>query len=197
MGLALNSVWYGNILRIIYTPSTYLSMQRSHLFAHVELAKLASSLTDDIAECRSRLISSQTYFTLITEKMLSKSLTSEWRNICSDVSRSGPLRDSEGRVVVNAVKNTIRNMHTRECVSITKRIQEFQRKLAAELEQSKSLFITPHMMISKWGKSIFSYNDFATLWLLSHWEQHSQDLPLLATSNKLTFRFNYANFEVE
>lgn len=116
-------------------------MQRSHLFAYVELAKLASGLTDDIAECRSRLISNQVYFTLITEKMLSKSLVKEWQDICSDVSRSGPLRDSEGRVVVNAVKNTLRHMHVRECVSITKRVLDFQRKLAAEFQQSKSLFI--------------------------------------------------------
>lgn len=116
-------------------------MQRSHLFAHVELGKLASSLTDDIAECRSRLISNQVYFTLVTEKMLSKKLASEWQNICSDVSRSGPLRDSEGRVVVNAVKNTLRNMHIRECVSITRRVYEFQRRLAAEFDPSKSLFI--------------------------------------------------------
>ncbi|OJV17998.1 MAG: hypothetical protein BGO21_14330 [Dyadobacter sp. 50-39] len=107
-------------------------MQRSNLFAHIELSKFVAGLKLDPEECRSSLISQHAYFLLIPSRMFSDQLVPEWEDICATVFRSGPARDEEGRIVANAVRNTIRQMSREECIEIVKRVMSLQQKVAAE-----------------------------------------------------------------
>lgn len=66
--------------------------------------------------------------------MLSDELAPEWEEICSEISKSGASRDEEGRIVANAVKNTIRQMSREECILIINRVIELQQKVASEFK---------------------------------------------------------------
>lgn len=107
-------------------------MQRSNLFAHIELSKFVSGLIPQIDECRASLIAQHSYFSIIPSRMFSDSLAPEWEDICRTVSRSGPSRDEEGRVVANAIRNTLRQMEREECLAIVERLIRLREQVAAE-----------------------------------------------------------------
>lgn len=107
-------------------------MQRSNLFAHIELSKFVSGLIPQIDECRASLIAQHSYFTIIPSRMFSDNLAPEWEDICKVVARSGPSRDDEGRIIANAIRNTLRQMDREECLAIVERLIRLQGQVAAE-----------------------------------------------------------------
>lgn len=124
--------WYLNIKSVTSSRTLILFMKRSNLFAHIELSKFVIGLKLDPEECRSSLISQHAYFSLIPSRMFSDQLAPEWEEIFAAVSKSGPVRDEDGRIVASAVKNTIRQMSREECVEIVKRVMRLQQQVAAE-----------------------------------------------------------------
>lgn len=107
-------------------------MQRSNIFAHIELTKFVAGLKLDLEDCRSSLISQHAYFLLIPSKMLSDHLSSEWEDVCNQVSHLGPATNDQGLTIANAVKNTLAQIPKEECVQIAERVIKLQKRVAAE-----------------------------------------------------------------
>jgi hypothetical protein len=107
-------------------------MQRSNIFAYIELTNFVDGLAVDPKERPASLLALHAYFNLIPSNMLSDELASEWDDICRIVSRLGPSLDASGRVIANAVKNTIRQMTSDECLSIIERVIELQQRVALD-----------------------------------------------------------------
>jgi hypothetical protein len=107
-------------------------MKHSNIFAYIELSKFAEGLTLDPDRCRTDLLSQHAYFKIIPSKMFSDDLAPEWDDLCSTVTRSGTAYDDEGRVMMNAVKNTIRQMSKMECQEIAERIISLKQKVDNE-----------------------------------------------------------------
>lgn len=107
-------------------------MKHSNLFAYVELSKFVEGLTLDPNRCRADLLSMHAYFKIIPSRMFSDELAPEWDDLCTTVTRSGIAYDDEGRVMMNAVKNTIGQMSKGECLEIAERIVLLKQKVDDE-----------------------------------------------------------------
>ena len=107
-------------------------MQRSNIFAYIELSNFVDEIAVDPAERPSSLLALHAYFNIIPSNMLSEELASEWDDICRIVSRSGPSLDASGRVIANAVKNTIKQMTRDECLAIVERVIALRQRVAVD-----------------------------------------------------------------
>lgn len=121
-----------NLIPIIHHTLPPLIMQRSNIFAYIELSNFVDELAVDPNERPSSLLALHAYFNLIPSNMLSEELASEWDDICRIVSRSGPSLDANGRVIANAVKNTIKQMTRDECLAIVERVIELRQRVAVD-----------------------------------------------------------------
>jgi len=101
---------------------------------HIELSKLVASLTTNILLSKEFLKSQAGYFNIIPPKYFSDALSPEWQNITDAIKQKGPKVDADGRIVVNAVLNTIEQMSSEECIEIAMRIIDLRDKVKLEFE---------------------------------------------------------------
>ena len=109
-------------------------MEKSNIFVRIELSKLVPGLSHDVALSKQHLISQAGYFNIIPPKYFSQALCPEWENIIRQVRKKGPKLDERGRVISNAVTNTIDQMSSQECTEIAWRITELYEKVKLEFE---------------------------------------------------------------
>lgn len=113
-------------------------MKPSNIFAYIELTKFVDSLTRDVDRSRADLLALHAYFKIIPSKMFSEDLAPEWDSLYDRVTRSGVAYDDEGRIVLNAVKNTIGQMSKSECSEIVDRIVMLKQKVDYEFAAEAS-----------------------------------------------------------
>lgn len=111
-----------------------LNVNKSNIFVHIELSKLVANLTTNILLSKDYLKSQAGYFNIIPPKYFSDALSPEWQNITDAIKQKGPKLDEEGRVVANAVLNTIEQMSSEECIAIAMRIISLRDKVKLEFE---------------------------------------------------------------
>ncbi len=122
----------------MFTYSLYFissTMKKSNIFVYTELSKLANGLSTDAAMAKQRLKSLAGYFNIITSKYFSEALIPEWEEIVLYVKQKGPGYDFEGKILCNAVHNTLDQMPEQQCVSIAERIITLHQKVKSEFEQ--------------------------------------------------------------
>ncbi len=111
-------------------------MKKSNIFAYIELSKLAEGLrsSDSTEHAKDQLKSQAAYFNIIEPKYFSDDLMVEWENILGSTKKLGAKVNEEGRVVSNAVTNTIENMTNEECEVLVERVNAIYDKLKKEFE---------------------------------------------------------------
>lgn len=109
-----------------------LNVNKSNIFVHIELSKLVANLTTNVLLSKEYLKSQAGYFNIIPPKYFSDALSPEWQNIIDSIKHKGPKLDDDGRVVVNAVLNTIEQMSSEECIAIAMRIISLRDKVKME-----------------------------------------------------------------
>ncbi|WP_221391312.1 hypothetical protein [Dyadobacter sp. NIV53] len=97
-------------------------MKKSNIFVYIELSKFVESLTTNMLLCKQHLKSQASYFLLIPSKYFSVNLNTEWESICHVVTKNGPGLNENGKVICNAVINTIDQMSAQECLAVANRI---------------------------------------------------------------------------
>lgn len=114
----------------------YNVMKKSNIFAYIELSKLAEGLriSDSAEQPKDQLKSQAAYFNIIEPKYFSEDLMPEWENILGATKRLGAKINEEGRIVSNAVTNTIENMSDAECRVLVERVNAVYDKLKREFE---------------------------------------------------------------
>jgi len=109
-------------------------MKKSNIFVYIELSKLVESLTTNVLLSKQHLKAQAGYFQLIPSRYFSDNLYPEWESICNIVKHKGPKKDESGRIIQNAVANTIDQMSPQECVAVANRILLLFEKVKAEVE---------------------------------------------------------------
>ncbi|QRQ99448.1 hypothetical protein [Dyadobacter sandarakinus] len=108
-------------------------MNKSNIFVYAELSKFVESLTSDMQLCKKHLRDQSSYFSVIPSKYFSQELNPEWESICKLVSQKGPGTNEDGKIVRNAIMNTIDQMSTQECLGVTRRILLLHEKVRNEI----------------------------------------------------------------
>ena len=92
-------------------------MKKSNIFAYIELTKLVEELrvSNTSGHLKQKLKSQSAYFNIIEPRYFSDSLIGEWEQILSIIKQRGVKVNEEGKVVSNAVSNTIEQFSDREC----------------------------------------------------------------------------------
>jgi hypothetical protein len=111
-------------------------MKKSNIFAFIEFSKLAEGLRVPAApgKYKDQLKSQAAYFNIIEPKYLSDDLVQEWENILGSTRKYGARVNEEGRIVSNAVTNTIEQMSDSECAVLVERVNALYEKLKKEFE---------------------------------------------------------------
>jgi hypothetical protein len=111
-------------------------MKKSNIFAFIEFSKLAEGLRVPATsgKPKDQLKSQAAYFNIIESKYLSDDLVQEWENILGSAKRHGAKINEEGRIVSNAVTNTIEQMTERECAVLVEQVNALYEKLKKEFE---------------------------------------------------------------
>lgn len=109
-------------------------MKKSNIFAFIELTKLVDELNGDQAKLRQKLKSQSAYFNIIEPRYFSDGLVKEWESILAVVKQKGAKVNEEGRVVSNAVSNTIDHLSDKECQVLVERVNTIYDQVRKEFQ---------------------------------------------------------------
>ena len=110
-------------------------MKKSNIFAYIELTKLVEEVETSASEkLRQTLKSQSAYFNIIEPRYFSEDLISEWENILSVVKQKGAKVNDEGKVISNAISNTIDYLSDKECQLIVERVYNLYHKVKVEFK---------------------------------------------------------------
>ncbi|NIJ53527.1 hypothetical protein [Dyadobacter arcticus] len=111
-------------------------MKKSNIFAYIELTKLVDELkvSAETGKLKQRLKSQSAYFNIIEPRYFSEGLVSEWENILSVIKQKGAKTNEEGKVVSNAVSNTIDHLSDKECQILVDKIQTVYAQVKQEFQ---------------------------------------------------------------
>ena len=109
-------------------------MNKSNIFVHIELSKLVAGLRSETILLKQSLKSQAGYFNIIPLKYFSDVLCPEWENIIEEIKHKGPKLGFDGKILVNAVTNTIDQMSVQECAALALRIMNLNEKVKLEFE---------------------------------------------------------------
>ncbi len=111
-------------------------MIRSNIFVYTELSKLVASLSSNILLSKQYLRSQAAYFNIITTKHFSDNLSPEWESITGQIKAKGPKFDKNGKLLANAIINTIDQMTSEECIALAMRVMALYDQVRNEFEIS-------------------------------------------------------------
>ena len=84
------------------------------------------------AKVKDQLKAQSAYFNIIDPKYFSDQLSSEWIDMVQFIKKHGTALNEEGKIVLNAINNTINEMSDEECRKFIGRIYDFHDKLKVE-----------------------------------------------------------------
>jgi hypothetical protein len=110
-------------------------MKTSNIFAYIELSKLVEELklAGTSEKLKEKLRAQSAYFNILEPRYFSDSLTDEWESILEFAKRKGVRVDEDGRVISNAIPNTIESLSLSECEKLVKQVFLVHEKLTKEL----------------------------------------------------------------
>ncbi|MCF0074786.1 hypothetical protein LZD49_30145 [Dyadobacter sp. CY261] len=109
-------------------------MKKSNIFAYIELGKLVDELKVDQSKLRQKLKSQSAYFNIIEPRYFSDGLVGEWEGILALAKQKGARVNEEGRVVSNAVSNTIDQLSDNECQLLVSKVQSIYDSVRKEFQ---------------------------------------------------------------
>lgn len=109
-------------------------MKKSNIFAFIELTKLVEELKVDESKLRQKLKSQSAYFNIIEPRYFSEGLIGEWESILTVVKQKGAKVNEEGRIVSNAVSNTIDHLTDNECQLLVERVHSVYDSVRKEFQ---------------------------------------------------------------
>lgn len=107
-------------------------MKKSNIFAFVEVSKLVEILQSSPSTAKETLKSQAAYFNIIDPKYFSDRLVTDWTTILDTVKQYGPVLDQEGKVVQNAISNSIEKMSETDCARLKNEVLSLHEKLKKE-----------------------------------------------------------------
>ncbi|WP_138483095.1 hypothetical protein [Dyadobacter bucti] len=110
-------------------------MKKSNIFAYIELTKLVEELKTSASEkLKQKLRSQSAYFNIIEPRYFSEDLINEWENILTILKQKGAKVNEDGKVISNAISNTIDNLTDKECQAVVERVYTLYDKVKVEFK---------------------------------------------------------------
>jgi len=111
-------------------------MKKSNIFAYIELTKLVDELkaSDAAGQLKQKLRSQSAYFNIIEPRYFSEALISDWEGILNVIKQKGAKVNEEGKVVSNAVSNTIDHLSDRECEVLVHQVYSLYDQVKREFQ---------------------------------------------------------------
>jgi hypothetical protein len=111
-------------------------MKKSNIFAYIELTKLLEELKapGEPGLLKQKLKSQSAYFNIIEPRYFSDSLIEEWETVLSIIRQKGAKTDEEGKVISNAVSNTIDHLSEKECQLLVDKIETIYTQVKKEFQ---------------------------------------------------------------
>ena len=111
-------------------------MKKSNIFAYIELLKLVDELKEAAAndKLKEKLKAQAAYFNIIEPRHFSEPLIPEWEAILAVSKQKGPVVDQEGKVISNAISNTIDGFTNKECQILADQIYTLFEKVKKEFQ---------------------------------------------------------------
>lgn len=109
-------------------------MKKSNIFAYIELSKLVDELkmVGTSEKLKEKLKAQSAYFNIIEPRYFSESLVGEWEGILYLARQKGARKDDEGKVISNAISNTIENLSYNECQKLVDQVFILHEKVSRE-----------------------------------------------------------------
>ena len=110
-------------------------MKTSNIFAYIELSKLVDELSraGSSEKLKEKLKAQSAYFNILEPRYFSESLIHEWEKILDYTKQKGAKFDEDGRVVSNAIPNTIESLTIMECQKLVEQVNSLYEKLKKEI----------------------------------------------------------------
>ncbi|WP_149240247.1 hypothetical protein [Dyadobacter sp. 32] len=110
-------------------------MKTSNIFAYIELSKLVEELNraGSSEKLKEKLKAQSAYFNILEPRYFSDALVHEWEKILAFTKQKGAKVDEEGRVVSNAIPNTIESLTIMECQILVEQVYSLYEKLKNEI----------------------------------------------------------------
>jgi hypothetical protein len=117
-------------------PSKLNVMKKSNIFAYIELTKLVDELNTSAepGKIKQKLRSQSAYFNILEPRYFSEVLVGEWENILSIVRQKGAKTNEDGKIISNAVSNTIDQLTEKECLVLVDKIQTVYAQVKREFQ---------------------------------------------------------------
>jgi hypothetical protein len=111
-------------------------MKKSNIFAYIELTKLVEELkvSHSSGQLKQKLRSQSAYFNIIEPRYFSEALINEWEEILNVIKQKGVKVDEGGKVVSNAVSNTIDQLSDRECEALVHKVYSLYDEVKREFQ---------------------------------------------------------------
>ena len=111
-------------------------MKKSNIFAYIELTKLVEELkaSSSSVQLKQKLKSQSAYFNIIEPRYFSESLINDWEGILSLIKQKGVKVNEEGKVISNAVSNTIDHLSDRECEVLVDKVYTLYDQVKREFQ---------------------------------------------------------------
>lgn len=110
-------------------------MKTSNIFAYIELSKLVDELSRAGSQdkLKEKLKAQSAYFNILEPRYFSEALVQEWERILDFTRQKGAKVDEEGRVIANAIPNTIESLTIMECQKLADQVYALYEKLKKEM----------------------------------------------------------------
>jgi hypothetical protein len=111
-------------------------MKKSNIFAYIELTKLVEELkvAGESGRLKQKLKSQSAYFNIIEPRYFSEGLVNEWETVLSVIKQKGAKLSDEGKVVSNAVSNTIDHLSDKECELLVDKVYSIYDQVKKEFQ---------------------------------------------------------------
>ena len=111
-------------------------MKKSNIFAYIELSKFVEELKPALAseKLKEQLRAQSAYFNIIEPRYFSEALISDWEGILNVIKQKGAKVNEEGKVVSNAVSNTIDHLSDRECEVLVHQVYSLYDQVKREFQ---------------------------------------------------------------
>lgn len=123
-------------VRLLNYSSNLNVMKKSNIFAYIELTKLVEELkvAGESGRLKQKLKSQSAYFNIIEPRYFSEGLINEWESVLSVIKQKGAKLSDEGKVVSNAVSNTIDHLSDKECQLLVDKVYSIYDQVKKEFQ---------------------------------------------------------------
>ena len=117
-----------------------MSSFNDHVYARQKLTDAVEALAVGEEEVRSRLIKALSCLAPLREEQVPERFRNEYAAIFLACTKSGPIKEKSGVIIVGAIQHTLGNCRKRTAAKLTQRIFDLQLNLSRVVQDEENSF---------------------------------------------------------